>query len=178
MIDPDGLDSWGTCHCPRCRKRMRRLVKAYLNLWKNPRSTMDIDHILRGIAPAFSTALPGFVGITFAIENGFLFVYQRLEPYVVRRPKDWDKPKVPRMPMPMVDGDTWKGQGEEEEIEMVDVTLQRIRMTVKFCGDHKALAVAMQESDAEREKIKAWERERRKNEGNHGGGHFAVPMGY
>lgn len=138
---------------------------------------MDIDHILRGIAPAFSTALPGFVGITFAIENGFLFVYQRLEPYTVRRPRGWDKPQRPRMPMPMVDGDTWKGQDEDDEIEMVDVTLQRIRMTVKFCADHAALATAQQESDAERAKIKAWERERRKNEG-HGYGPIAGVANY
>ena len=99
--------------------------------------------------------LPFFVGATLAVENGFLVISQRLEAFQVQQPK-----RRLFFPPP-ISGETWKG---ENEPEMETVTKHIVRWATAFCPDLKAVGEAQAVANAEREKIRAWQRDRRGKE--------------
>jgi hypothetical protein len=102
--------------------------------------------------------LPLFVAATVAVENGFLVISQRLESYQVEQPKMANYLRM----RPPISGETWKGEGDEAEMETV--TKHAVRWATVFCADLKAVAEAQAVANAEREKIRAWHRDRRGKE--------------
>lgn len=104
---------------------------------------MYADYLSLGVSALRS--MPNLLSAVFAIENGWLVIYPRLEAYTTQRPKMGAY-----------------AFGEAPQLERV--AAQRIVVGLRFCTDLEAVGAANREAASELERIRTW----RKNKDEQG----------